>query len=511
MKIKLTLLLIAFAALFQLQTRAQETNEAPLDTLTRHTAGIRSELDVLKRIKISGYMQPQFQVADSGGINTYAGGNFPAGTDKRFQLRRSRIKFQYDSPLDERLISTSQFVFQIDVTQNGLTIKDMYGKFTDPWTGWFSITAGMQNRPFGYEIGYSSGLRESPERGRMSQIIFPNERDLGAMLTIQGPKMSNWNWLVIQGGFFNGTGGPSAGANTSDFDKFKDFIGQVKATRSTKDEKIKWGLGASYYDGGFRHDVSNTYKYETDSTGVKAFKLDIPKAEVKTNINARTRVTRNYIGVDGQFSIDWMAGITTIRAEYIQGKQPGTSSTSASPVAQFNDNPVTTYTTTATSTSNLVYVYDSLGNPVDTNVITTTTATTTATTTTAASDIYTRNFNGAYFYFLQNIGQTPFQAIVKYDWYDPNTDVEGDDIAKKPKQSNFKATNAQDLKYTTLGLGLAYRWDANVKITAYYDMVTNETTNASTTATNGITTFNLPGYQKDLKDNVFTLRVQYKF
>jgi hypothetical protein len=519
MKIKLTSLFIAFAALFQLQARAQETNEAPLDTLTRHVSTIRSELDVLKRIKISGYMQPQFQVADSGGISTYAGGNFANGTDKRFQLRRARVKFQYDSPADERAISTTQFVFQIDVTQNGLTIKDMYGKFTDPWTGWFSITAGMQNRPFGYEIGYSSSLRESPERGRMSQIIFPNERDLGAMITIQGPKMSNWNWLVIQGGFFNGTGGPSAGANTSDFDKFKDFIGQIKATRSTRDEKIKWGLGASYYDGGFRHDVSNTYKCETDPIGVKGFKLDIPKTEVKTNINARTRVTRNYVGMDGQFSIDWMAGITTIRAEYIQGKQPGTSSTSTSPAAQFNDSPVTTYTTTATSISNseLVYVYDSTGTTViDTNVTTTTTttATTKAATATAASDIYIRNFSGAYFYFLQNIGRTPLQAIVKYDWYDPNTDVEGDEIGKAVNQSAFKATNGTDIRYTTLGLGLAWRWDANVKITAYYDLVQNETsTNQTgfTTTSTGTTYDSTKDYTKDLKDNVFTLRVQFKF
>ena len=51
-------------------------------------------------------------------------------------------------------------------------------------------------------------LRESPERGRMSQLIFPNERDLGAMLTIQGPKLSNWNWLKLEAGLFNGTGAP---------------------------------------------------------------------------------------------------------------------------------------------------------------------------------------------------------------------------------------------------------------------------------------------------------------
>ncbi len=37
-----------------------------------------------------------------------------------------------------------------------------------------------------------------------------------------------------------------------------------------------------------------------------------------------------------------------------------------------------------------------------------------------------------------------------------------------------KRPGAGDIKYETWGFGLAYRWDANVKITAYYDMVKNE-------------------------------------
>src|SRR6185436_2449922 len=177
-----TLLMIVLSA-----SAAKAQDEQPLDTLTRHVSAIRSELEVLKRIKLSGYIQAQYQVADmadsmgiANGISSYAGGNFPKGVDKRFQLRRARVKFQYDAPFNDKGISTSQYVLQFDVSQNGFAIKDVYAKFTDPWSGWFSITAGMQNRPFGFEIQYSSSLRESPERGRMSQIIFPNERDLGA-------------------------------------------------------------------------------------------------------------------------------------------------------------------------------------------------------------------------------------------------------------------------------------------------------------------------------------------
>ena len=129
----------------------------------------------------------------------------------------------------------------------------------------------------------------------------------------------------------------------------------------------------------------------------------------------------------------------------------------------------------------------------------TTTVTTTSTTqTNTPIEIYTRNFNGAYFYFLQNIGSSPWQAILKYDWYDPNTDLTGDEIGKSGA-SGFKPGNATDLKYTTIGFGLAYRWDANVKITAYFDKVTNETSKY------------VPEATYDIMDNVFTLRAQVKF
>ncbi|HNQ00174.1 MAG TPA: hypothetical protein PKK99_14030, partial [Bacteroidia bacterium] len=175
----------------------------------------------------------------------------------------------------------------------------------------------------------------------------------------------------------------------------------------------------------------------------------------KVNINTRDYTERNYIGADAQLSIDWNAGITTLRAEYIQGDQPSGSGNTGSTKSINSNLPVTT-------------------------------------------DIYKRKFNGAYFYFLQNIARSPFQVIVKYDWYDPNTEIEGDEIGKSVSSTTVK-TNATDIKYTTLGLGLAYRWDANVKLTAYYDSVTNETSQ------------NLSGYTKDLKDNVFTLRMQVKF
>jgi hypothetical protein len=320
----------------------------------------------------------------------------------------------------------------------------MYARFTDPWVGWFSITAGMQNRPFGFEIGYSSSMRESPERGRLWQTVFRNERDLGAMMTIQGPKLSNWNWLKLEAGMFNGPGGPSAGQALPDFDYYKDFIGHLSFARSNFDEKIKFGGGISYYHGGFRLDNDTVYTMGSDTASRKVYVLD------ETSYKGK-ELNRIYWGADAQFSIDWAPGITTLRGEFVTGEQPNASNTSTSPFVAVTGNG------------------------------------------------YKRNFNGAYFYFLQNILQTPLQVVVKYDWYDPNTDVEGDDLGKGTSSGSIKRTNSTDVKYTTLGVGLAYRWDANVKITGYYDMVENETS------------ANLANFTQDVSDNVFTLRVQVKF
>jgi long-subunit fatty acid transport protein len=100
--------------------------------------------------------------------------------------------------------------------------------------------------------------------------------------------------------------------------------------------------------------------------------------------------------------------------------------------------------------------------------------------------------------------QSKFQTIVKYDFYDPNTNVSGNDIGVKISGKD-KATNAADIKYSTLGLGVVYKWNSQVKITAYYDMVTNETTAAIKNAST------LKDLSTNRLDNVFTLRVQYKF
>ncbi|HOS47165.1 MAG TPA: porin [Bacteroidia bacterium] len=424
-------------------TTIQTTFELePEDSTQQTIAKMYNDLDNMKRLTISGYVQAQWQIADSSGVGTYAGGNFNTGVDKRYSVRRGRLKFVYDK-------GYSKAVFQSDFTERGVRVVDAYARFTEQKFYWFSLQAGIFDRPFGYEIEYSSNTREAPERGRMSQILFPNERDMGAKIVIQGPKFGIWNWLKLDVALMTGNGSPDAGVGVSDFDKRKDLIMHLNATRSNLTETIKYGIGVSYYNGGVVYNADSlskvvAFKMNTDKDGVQTFKAD--------TVAPDAFAPRNYIGADAQFQTITPIGIFSLKAEYIQGEQAGTNSSTKS-----------------------LSTKPSVSNP-----------------------IYSRKFNGAYFTLVQNISILKSQLILKYDWYDPNTDIKGDEVGRKSAEGN-KSTNATDLRYDTFGAGIAYLIDNNTKIVAYYDMVKNETSS------------NLSGYTKDLKDNVFTLRLQYKF
>jgi hypothetical protein len=407
-------------------------NENPeTDTLTQTVEKIQSDLQLMNRLKISGYVQAQYQKADTAGIESFAGGNFGSNLDSRFNVRRGRFKLAYTSDF-------SQYVIQVDVTEKGVGIKDAYATFTEPWLQTASVTGGVFDRPFGYEISYSSSNRESPERSRVYQSLFPGEREVGAKLTLMPPKTSRYYFFKIEGGLFNGSG-PTA----VEFDSYKDFIGHVTLFKNVMNENVSLSGGISYYNGGWRQNTK--YIYKMAGAGF-----------VKDSTQIGNKVKREYVGIDAQVSIaNNPLGITTLRGELIQGQQPGVSSGSISPTTQ------------------------------------------------PSGDAYVRNMQGGYFYFLQNILETPNQLVFKYDWYDPNTKVSGNEIGVAGSN-----TSAADVKYSTIGLGWIYRWNSQIKITAYYDIVTNETSNAPAAVEKNNT---LKTWAKDRKDNVFTLRLQYKF
>jgi hypothetical protein len=94
----------------------------------------------------------------------------------------------------------------------------------------------------------------------------------------------------------------------------------------------------------------------------------------------------------------------------------------------------------------------------------------------------TRNFAGYYAYLIKNVGKKN-QLVARYDHYDPNTKLAGDDAAK-------------EVSYNTLTLAWQYYLNDNIRISLNYDMPKNETNDT------------IPD---DLKDNVLGIRVQAKF
>lgn len=414
-------LIIGNTLLAQQDTIQKETSSSD-SKLVQKIAELEDGIKELKNLKISGYIQTQFQYGEKdASLKVGSSNEDKTRSFNRFGIRRGRIKLAYTHGIGSG-------VFQLDITEKGLGVKDAYLKLTDPWLNSISTTIGIFDRPFGYEISYSSSQRESTERSTVFQTLFPDERDLGAKITLQAPKTSPWSILKLDAGLFAGNG------IKMETDSRKDFIGHLSVNQTIQDN-LKIGGGISYYNGGVYQGSKNIYRNNGNGFLLNSDDSNIGKF-----------AKREYFGLDLQLNVLSKIGLTKLSSEYLFGTQPGGIKDSKSPNA---------------------------------SVLPT-------------SDVYIRNFQGGYVMLVQDFGSLPISVIVKYDWYDPNTKVKGNDIG----QNN---TNAGDIAFNTFGLGLLWKIDNNFRMTAYYELVKNETS------------INLNGYESDRKDNVFTLRLQYKF
>lgn len=406
-----------------------------IDTTKETGRGMLAVYKKFDHLRMGGYIQPQFQWAAEKGIKSYEGGDFAAKVNNRFMLRRARVRIDYVH-FGKETEPGVQIVFQFDGNERGFTVRDIWGRIFENNAQLFSFTAGMFARPFGYEVNLSSSDRESPERGRMSQILMRSERDLGAMVSLDARKKNHpLRYLKVDAGFFNGQGINAAG----DFDNKKDFIGRVALKPFPVNKQITLSGGASILYGGLLQNTKYVYYTETVSS-VKKSVVDSSAA------NTDGYSPRKYYGADAQLKIKNRKGFTELRAELITGTQTGTAGSSETP-----------------------------------NVLVS-----------GTDGFHIRNFNGAYFYLLQHLGSEKYQLVLKYDWYDPNSKVLGKEI------SAAAALSAANIKYSTFGAGLVYYMRENIKLVVYYANVRNEKTQ-------------LPGFTEDIKDNVFTARLQFRF
>jgi hypothetical protein len=299
------------------------------------------------------------------------------------------------------------------------------------------------DRPFGYEVTTADDVRESPERSRLSQTIFPGEKDLGASLVVESPKTFKPFYVRVDGGVFNGTGAVSS------FTKAKDFIGRVQLRKSFKlnaSSNFNLSGGASYYNGRVLQSTPLVYTLANDANGIVKYTPQVDSSAVDKKF-----YKREYYGVDLQAGVDYSIGATTIRGEFIAGKEPGQANTLSVPVALNND-------------------------------------------------LYLHRFDGGTFYFVQTFKHkikehtTYHDFVFKYDFLNPDMQVSQKDLSS----SNDPRVSGADLAYQTFGVGYIFRPFEFFQLQVYYDIVKNKPTRVN-------------NYTRDLKDNVLTVRAQFRF
>lgn len=378
MKKLLLLLLIASSSLINAQEVVNDTikKEISVDSLKQsldeHTmkfgdiderlATIESDLLKLTRIKLSGYIQAQYDMYDfqddKGPVGTTA-----APVTNSFYIRRARLKFTYET------LEGVKFVLQPDFAFDKVSVKDAYVVLNDRWTQTYSLTVGQFNR-LSYEVEFSSNFREFLERTRMTNTIYPNERDLGAKL--EANFVTKYNFpLKAQLAVFNGNFGEGSTANqVRDIDSNKDVMARLVYNIQIPSRGIGIDIGGHGYFGSTK---VLPQPVTTPITPPSVFS-DVNNNPFTPEVGATLK--KDWYGVETQIYYDFFGG-TSIKAEYIAGTISGST------------NPLETYTAFA-------------ANKV-------------------------RAFSGFYLSFMKNIGKS-HQAIVRFDQYDPNTKLSGFDV-----------------------------------------------------------------------------------
>lgn len=453
-------------------------------------ATAEADLAKLTKIKISGYVQAQWQHFEASNV-------FPSNY---FTIRRARFKLVYEPA------KGIVFCLQPDFQPSNFVIKEAYTRLNEPWLKTFSLWVGKFNRP-NYEVETSSSDLEALERSRVITTLYPGEYAIGAKLEVTPPSIP----LKFQLAIFNGndgqvypdaTGANQNAADNKDFDNYKDFM-----ARLTYGFKFgHWGgltIGAHGYYGAVR--ATTDTLLNSDYTKNKS-------------VAVGSALSRSWIGGEAQLYIDVLGGLV-LKGEYIAGINafPGFNNSSSA----------TSYSSSVNATKDTL-----------TQVFTTTK------TTSIAPNIQ-RNFHGFYVYLVKNIGKRN-QFTIRYDKFDPNTKLSSDQLGiANYKASSSKTTTVKntfgsagnvlvnkevntttvnnsltsgtaDLAYSQVTLCWSYYFDDNIKISLAYDIPMNEKVGTAGKVMSG--NYTIPGnqpmkydYSNLINQNVLTLRFQAKF
>ena len=422
MKKLVLLLLIASSSLINAQEVVNDTikKEISIDSLKQsldeHTmkfgdiderlATIESDLAKLTKIKLSGYIQAQYDMYDyqddKGPVGTTA-----APVTNSFYIRRARMKFSYET------LEGIKFVLQPDFAVDKVSLKDCYVVLNDRWfMQTYSLTLGQFNR-INYDVEFTSNTREFLERTRMTNVLYPNERDLGAKL--EANFMTKYQIpLKLQLGIFNGNFGQGAIANqVRDVDSNKDVMARATYSFQFPSKGLGVDIGTHGYFGSTK--VLTPPNKADGTPGTPVVFSDENNKNFTPSVGDTLK--KDWFGVETQIYYDFLGG-TSLKGEYISGTISGTS------------NPAQTYSAFSANASTSV-------NKV-------------------------RDFKGFYISFTKNVGKY-LQAAIRYDSFDANSKLSGNEV-----------TRADDLKYKTWTFAWQYFYDENVKIVLGYTMPLNE-------------------------------------
>jgi len=300
----LLLLMVAFNLKAQEPTLNEKisTVDDKVNGLLERVATDEADLSKLTKIKVSGYIQAQYQNFENPALLSTS--------QNYFSLRRVRVKFTYEAA------DGVKFVVQPDFSPQAITLKDAYVTLNDRWTKSFSLWAGKFNRP-NYEVEYSSSQREMTERSLLIRSIYPGERAIGAKLEFNPINVP----LHVQLAVYNGADAlqikkadgtylydakstfVSSGDENKDFDNGKDLM--IRATYNLKLGSFG-GLdfGAHGYFGSLKSMALTTLS--SDYTTIKTAKIG-------------DKIGRNWLGGEFQLFADVLGGLS-VKGEYIAGK-----------------------------------------------------------------------------------------------------------------------------------------------------------------------------------------------
>ena len=259
-----------------------DIHDGKINALDERVLLNESDLGKLNKIKLSGYIQAQFEDYQTDLVKTNEAFN-------SFYLRQTRIKFTYE------VSDGIKFLLQSDFSTGNLKLKDAYAVVNLPKLKEFSLWAGQFNRP-NYEVEYSSSQREVFERSRLIRTIYPGEREIGAKLEYKSSQIPLKVQLAVLNGNFTGT-------QAKDIDSHKDIM--PRATYSIKLPSAGLGidLGVHGYYGslGAKQKYISSYENKPDS------------------VNVGSQLDRQWAGAELQVYFDFLGGMS-LKGEYIQGK-----------------------------------------------------------------------------------------------------------------------------------------------------------------------------------------------